>query len=352
LLTAGGIAIGIAVIVALLALADGLTAQITEIMTGSGAEITLMQAGVADMSFSVLDEGVGETVAAMPQVEWVTGMLLSVVPLEQKPLFLVLGLDPQGMGIRHFQVVEGRPLQDGQEVLLGRMAADFLRKDVGDVLVLQNRSYRVVGIYETGVGYEDAGGVLPLAEAQRLFRKEGQVSFYQVKVRPEAVGGLNALVEAIEAHLPEVVAYRSSDFARHLPDIRNFQTLAGAISLIGLLAGALGTMNTMLMSVLERTREIGTLRALGWRQREVLRLILQESLLLGLCGGVIGLVMGAGLVALIGLNPALQGMLAGQLTGRTLFIGLGVALGLSVLGGLYPAWRAARLQPIEALRYE
>jgi len=353
LLTVGGIAIGTAVVVALLALTDGMAGQLTGVMSGGGAaDLTLMQAGIADMSFSALGEEVGEAVAAMPEVEWIAGLLFNIVPLGQRPFFLVMGLDAQGPGVQHFRVVEGKSLQRDDEVLLGRMAADFFDKGPGDELVLQGHRYRIVGLYETGVGYEDSGCVLPITGAQQLFKKRDQVSFYWIKVRPEVLDKTEELIETIKERFPEVMAYRSSESAQNIPDIQTLKSLAGVVSLIGLLAGALGTMNTMLMSVLERTREVGTLRALGWRKRHVLGLILQESLALSLMGGLAGLVLGAGLIGVIDLIPALTGALAGRLTLRTLSPGLGVALMLGTLGGLYPAWRASRLQPIEALRYE
>ncbi len=352
LLTAGGIMVGIAVVVALLALADGMIGQVGGLASGGGADLTLMQAGIADMSFSALGEEVGNALAAMPEVEWVSGLLFNVMPYGQRPFFLVLGVDPQGAGIRHYIVVQGRLLTADDEVLLGRMAADLFHQGSGDELLLQGQSYRIVGVYETGGGYEDAGCVLPLAEAQRLFQKPNQVSFYQVKLRPTALDRAASLIARIQRQFPGVAAYRSSEFARNAPDIQTLQTIARGVSLIGLLAGALATMNTMLMSVLERTREIGTLRALGWRRRKVLGLILGESLALSLVGGLAGVLLGAGLVGLVNLNPALEGAFVGRLDLDVVVSGLAVALGLGLVGGLYPAWRAARLQPAEALRYE
>ncbi|MBM4429154.1 MAG: ABC transporter permease [Chloroflexi bacterium] len=351
-LTVAGIAIGIAVVVALRLLADGLTGQISALMAGGGAEITLMQDGIADMSFSALDEELGASILNMPDVQWVSGLLLQIGPVGEKSFFVTLGLEPQSEAMRHFRLIKGEMLQAETEMLLGRMAADFFHRSPGDVLTIQGRSFRIAGVYETGVGFEDAGGVIPLATAQQLFKKPGQVSFYQIRLQPEARGRIDALLVEIEERFPAVVAYRSGELARNTPDIRTFQTLAAAMSFIGLLAGALGTMNTMLMSVFERTREIGTLRALGWRKRWVMGMVLGESLAVSLIGGLVGVALGVGLAFLVSAIPAVSGYFVPRVSAGSVVTGLVVALGLGTLGGLYPAWRAARLQPIEALRYE
>lgn len=351
-LTIAGISIGISVVVALLLLSDALAGQFTNLMSQGGAEISLMQAGVVDSSFSALDQDIGRIIADMPGVDWVSGLLVQIVSVEERPFFVVIGLDPQQAGFRHFHVVDGRPLEAQGEIMLGRIVADLLARGPDDDIVVQGDTFRIVGVYETGVGYENIGGVILLSEAQELFKKQDQVSFYQVKVRPEAMGQIDALIDSIEGRFPEVTAFRSSEFGRNTPDIQTLETISGAVSLIGLLAGALGTMNTMLMSIFERTREIGTLRALGWRKRQVVGMILGEALVLSMLGGMVGVGLGVGLVALLDHTPVFAGVLTIQPGVELFVIGLGVALILGTLGGLYPAWRAARLQPVEALRYE
>jgi putative ABC transport system permease protein len=111
-------------------------------------------------------------------------------------------------------------------------------------------------------------------------------------------------------------------------------------------------MNTMLMAVLERTREIGTLRALGWRRRAILGLILKEALLLGFLGGIIGVFVAFGLVALVQLAPYYREMLTPIWSLEVFVRAFIVALFLGLVGGIYPSLRATRMQPVEALRYE
>lgn len=110
--------------------------------------------------------------------------------------------------------------------------------------------------------------------------------------------------------------------------------------------------NTMVMIVFERTREIGVLRALGWRRRRVLSMIVRESLTLSLLGGVGGITAGVLLGLALNLIPMMQGWVRVQYSAGLFAQALGTALVLGIVGGIYPAWRAASLQPIEALRYE
>jgi putative ABC transport system permease protein len=108
----------------------------------------------------------------------------------------------------------------------------------------------------------------------------------------------------------------------------------------------------MLMSVFERTREIGTLRALGWRRRRVVGMIVSESLALAFLSGIAGILLGVGLGNLIAMEPTMGAWLKGEYSLRLFAQAIGIALVLGGIGALYPAWRAANLSPIEALRYE
>jgi putative ABC transport system permease protein len=128
--------------------------------------------------------------------------------------------------------------------------------------------------------------------------------------------------------------------------------MAAQISLLALFIGGVGMLNTMLMSVLERTREIGVLRALGWRRRQVLGMILQESLVLGAVGGVFGILLGLGLGKLVSLAEGMWGSIELVYTPLIVVQAVVLALIAGVAGGLYPAWRATRMRPVEALRYE
>ena len=137
-----------------------------------------------------------------------------------------------------------------------------------------------------------------------------------------------------------------------MPDMQNSNSMISGISFVAILVGGVGVLNTMLMSVFERTREIGVLRSLGWRRRSILGLIMREAIMLGFLGGIAGIMIAFGLGNLIEHAPMVGGVLDMIWSVQIFARALAVALLLGLVGGLYPAFRATRMQPIEALRYE
>jgi putative ABC transport system permease protein len=128
--------------------------------------------------------------------------------------------------------------------------------------------------------------------------------------------------------------------------------MAWLTSAIALIIGSIGMINTMIMSVYERTREIGLLRAVGWSTRRVLGLILMESVLLSIVGGLLGVALGVALTKLMTQMPAVSGIIAGVINWQMIGIALAIAITIGLIGGLFPALRGARLVVTEALRHE
>jgi putative ABC transport system permease protein len=192
--------------------------------------------------------------------------------------------------------------------------------------------------------------VVALRDAQGLFGQPRTVSF--VGVRLEDPRQAEAMIAEIEARFPAISLSKASEFAEDLGDIQLVEASTWGITLMALIVGGLGMTNTMVMSVMERTREIGVLRALGWQKRRVLAMIVRESLALSLLGSATGLVLGLGLGLAINLVPVVQGFVRLQYSAGLFAQAFGTAILLGSIGGLYPAWQASRLQPVEALRYE
>jgi putative ABC transport system permease protein len=350
LLTVVGIGIGIAAMVALGAIANGLEEGYTAMLTGSQGDLAVTQADAADISTAAVDETVGQQLEALPEVADVTGMLQSIVTAEGARYFMLFGYDPQGFAIEHFKIVEGEGLSDSKQVIIGKVAAENFKKGVGDSLKLFGSAFRIVGIYETGNGLEEGGGVVSLSDAQVLLSKPHQVALYTLRLKPGA--DVEELRRKIERRIPDVTTSQSDQVANTQETIQMVRGFAWGIAFIAILIGAVGMMNTVLMSVFERTREIGVLRSLGWRRGRVLGLIIGESLALSLIGGLTGTALGVAAVRALGSSPATGGLLQGRFSPGLFIQALVIALILGALGGFYPAWRASQLTPLEALRYE
>ena len=351
LISATAIGIGVATLVMLGGMVNGLMSQLNGLAgsTGTG-NLTVMQREVADMSLSSLDERMVAQIRAMPQVESASPALLGFVMTKELPLFIIMGIEPGSSASAHYKAVDGAPLDRPNEIMIGRAAADSYKLNVGDTMALFENRYKITGIFETGVGYEDAGGALALREAQRLLGRPRAVSFIFVDVRDPKDAG--AVVANINARFSDARATLSSEFAQNTNDMQNMEVLVMAIRLLAIFVGGIVVANTMIMSIYERTREIGTLRALGWNPRRIIAQVMRESLYLCLVAAVLGSILGVLIMAGVARIPAYGKMLAPKWDVATFVVAIGVALVLGLLGGIWPAWRASRLQPVEALRYE
>lgn len=350
-LTLLAIGIGIGAVVAMGGIFASFTEQLTAMLGSSNAQLVAVEAGISDFGYSAIDERIGSRIVALPEVKHISGVTFAfLMNVAEAPFFLLFGYHPQEMGIEHFKVVEGQPLTANRQVLLGRAAADSLGVDVGETVRLGESIFRVTGIFETGTGWEEAGGVITRRDAQAMAGKPRQVGMYAIELHDPSQA--EEVRDYLEERFPEIDVSITAEFAENLPDMQAARAMMGGLLFLMALVGSVAMTNTILMSVLERTREIGVLRAVGWRRRHVLWMILKESLLLGALGGLTGILIGMGLVKLLSLIPGLGAFLEATYTPSLLVQAMSVALILGGLGGLYPAWRATKLQPIEALRYE
>jgi len=349
LLTLTVIGLTIGGIVVVRSLVNGTTAFMNDF--SGDAEVMVQQRDASDSGYAVIDEELGSRILAMPEVESVSGMMIAAASTEDAPIFVLQGYAPREESILRFNVVDGERISRNRQVMLGRAMADSLEVEVGESITLQDSRYRVVGIFESGQAWEELGGIVTLRDAQRVAGRPRKVTWFSVDVTNP--NDAEAVVEQINAQYPEVRATLSGEFADSLPDMKTSNGMADGIAIMAILVGGIGVMNTMLMAVLERTREIGVLRALGWRRRAVLGLILREALALGavgvLSGVFVALVMTLGLRLIPGADIVTDLIIWSP---EIVLQAAVVAVVMGVVGGIYPAFRATRFAPVEALRYE
>ena len=282
LLTVVGIAIGVAAIIGLGALADGLQSGYGSMLKGTKADLILSQPDAFDLSYSTVDEAIGAELLNAPEVSSVSGMIQGFIQAEDNPYFFVFGHAADSFAFERYHIVQGVGLEQrlapsfrGKPVLLGSAAAEVMEKTVGDSLLLSGSIYRILGIYETGDAFEDSGAVLELKDAQELLGRPRTVGVYYIRLKDPSLR--ERFLARAERLWPDLMVSGSEDLADQQSMVESMQGMVWAIGGLAIVIGGVGMMNSQLMSVMERTREIGVLRAVGWSKRRVLWMILMES---------------------------------------------------------------------------
>lgn len=348
------ISIGVMTVVTFSVVNHSLRATALGIMQTGRADFTIAQKGVSDLLNSTIDQSTLDRIEHNPDIAAATGVLIGTTRLDSaNPLFLEIGLRPDQAAEFGVTVVAGHlfgasaPLQ----IMLGWRAAANLGLHVGDRLSLDGVSRKIVGIFSTGQALGDAGAMFPLAAFQAQQRQPSEYTLIFVRVTPGA--DIAALRARIERQFPQLVTVQTAaDFGRADRSLALINAADRGGTILAILVGAVIVMTTMTITFIERTREFGILAAVGWSGLRIVAMVISEALAMGLLGAVIGVGLSFAATQAIGALPSLEGILHPAYTSEAFWRALYTAAAMSVLGGAYPAWRAARLSPIEALRHE
>jgi putative ABC transport system permease protein len=342
LLTAAGVALGVGLIVALLSIAAGTERTAGDLIHVGRADFGLFQSGVADATKSLLPVSLETRVAHDPGVAQTALVFLYVTTVDGQESSLVLGLAPDEFAAQRLTLVSG--------TRAGALAGDHFDAHVGGPVRIGRRSFPVTGIFHSGNRFEDSGVVLPLATVQALANRPGEATSIGVVAkpgqRPQAVATRLEKKYGITAVVEPGQAVNVDTSSRLIIDV------GWVISVLALIVGGIGVANTMAMSVFERVREIGILRAVGWPGRRIAGLIVSEAIGIAAAALVLGLALGVLAARLFTARTGLSSLVSPDFTAGVFLWGLAFALGVCVVGAAYPAWRALRLSPIEALRRE
>jgi putative ABC transport system permease protein len=350
LLTVMAIALAIGTAVALLALGRGIVEGVARGLEEHGAEFVVQPKSAADILSSRMPETMAKTLAAVPGVAEVAGELYAPAVSGDTHL-LAAGWSSGAAAWANVPLREGRvPVPGERALLLGDVLAEALGVGVGGTVEIFDESFTVTGITRYASAINRSLAIMPLASLQEAALRTGQVSVFLVRLK----GGLSqaekeAVRYAMTAALPVVVS-QTQEVLDQDGNLAILLAVSRAVSIIALAMGALSLFTTLLNSVQERTREIGMLAALGWSDGRIIGLIVIEGLFAGLAGCTLGVAAGLAASALFTSIPTIGNLISFVPRLSDLALPLALALPVCALGSTYPAWRAVRLSPAEALR--
>jgi len=362
-----GIAIGIMVIVALGMITGGLENSTQSTLKAGAAEITVSQAGSTGIESSgSINQTYVTDILSLSGVKSTAGILrasnTSTAITSSNSTqggfgggLSITGIDSDKLSLMGIDSVNGTAFTNDStnQVIIGKTEAQSLNKTVGDTINLYGQNFTITGTFETGNFMTDNGIMMPLSTLQNLTSNQNKVSEVLVKVTDNA--NVTTVSNTITNAYPnQLSTSTAADSANRINQGLGFiNTASWAISLLAIFIGAVGVINTMVMTVYERTREIGVLKAVGWKNSRILGMILGESIVLTLIAFVVGTVIAVtGVEVLLTLVPSVGNAITPSFSIYIFLRAFGIALIVGVIGGLYPAYRASRLSPTEALRYE
>lgn len=366
-----GIAVGIMVIVALGLVTSGLQSSTQSTLTAGSAEITVSPAGLGNQqgsSSGSINAARVNDINTISGVKDATGILSTTVNLDgsisSEPSFgpggglRITGIESNKLNLEGITSVNGTIFNDNtDEIIVGKSFAENQNKSVGDSIALFNQTFKITGIYETGNIIIDMGAFMSLTKLQSLTATnqtsdDTEISNILVKVTENA--NVTEVSQAIKDAYPnELSTITAAEQAERMNSVLGvINDASWAISLLAIFIGGIGVINTMIMSVFERTREIGVLKAVGWKSKRILGMILGESIVITLIAGVVGTIVGI-IAVEVGIMALGAGTILKPVYSIDIFLrAFGIAILVGIIGGIYPAYRASKLAPTEALRYE
>lgn len=391
-LTIVGIVIGVAAVVAIMSLGTGMEQELESRLGGLGADIITVSPG-SSRAFGVFGGGRGmpgmdgfsgsandaenltikdvQIIRSTDNVEVVYGSVSArgeVYYLGEKATVSITGVDPlMWSRVTTAELESGRFLNpsDYAMVVIGsRIAEDTFKQQLAlnRNIIIEDRTFKIVGILQAGD--DDNSIIMPIDAARDILDDVGQDEFDSITIKVADEGLVDDTMEDIDSRLmlSRHVTDRTKDYTitssaamqETVSETMSSMTLfLTAIAAVSLLVGAVGIANTMFTTVLEKTKEIGIMKAIGARNSDIMKIFLINSALVGLIGGIVGVFIGSiasSFLTLGGLGR--MGGLSGFVTINLVVLGLLIAVGTALAAGVIPAYRASKLKPVDALRYE
>lgn len=373
MLTMLGIIIGIGSVITIISLGEGSTQSIVDQISSFGTNVITVSPGQARRgpgkgggTYDTLSEDDANAISSLDNIEAVSGVVSgnkTIVYEENSTSSNISGVEESYAQIQSFEFNEGGNLSESlinsmsRNVLLGsEVVEDLFGEDavvLGERVRIDGKTFKIVGVIK-----DSSSVVVPISTAQKLLFGHSYLSSISVRIiNTDITEETTDMIESLLLERHEISNSDNADFNLRSPQdmIDTVSTMTGTlttvlsgIAAISLLVGGIGIMNIMLVTVTERTKDIGLLKAIGAKRKDILAQFLIESLVLTMVGGMIGVLIG-GVVTYFASNAMSIPFIVSL---KSILLAVGVSAGVGVAFGYYPAKKAAGLNPIDALRYE
>ncbi|WP_295029956.1 ABC transporter permease [uncultured Methanobrevibacter sp.] len=262
----------------------------------------------------------------------------------------ILGIEASKLSLAGIDELNGTAFEDNsKEAIIGSQYAMMNNLSIGDNITIHNTEFEITGIYETGSMFADSTIYVPIDTLQNISECD-EYSSVLVKTAEDANDTI--ISDKIKDKFYDLSTLTSDEISSMMTNVTGILNTASlAVSGLAIIVGAIGIINTMVMTVYERTKEIGVLKSIGWKPRRILLMIMGETLVLTILSGIVGSVFGI-LISEIGVMLLDAGDFSLGYDPQAFILAFGITIFVGLIGGIYPAYKASKLAPTEALRYE
>jgi putative ABC transport system permease protein len=351
ILTALGVALAVGSFITLYGLSGSVYQNLEQSIEEHGADLTIRRHGTAELFGGTIPESAAARIAKISGVLAVSGELLSLAATDNDDHVLATGWSEDSFFWQNVPLEEGRLPSPGERkvALIGIDLARALQKHAGDTINLLGEPFLIVGITRFSSVINRNVVVVMLTDLQEVTFRSGAITFLSVKLaHPEDPAEVDRVARAIEA-TGDLSASKSENVLRNDSMLGLLRAVSSSMAWVALLMGVLMVLNTLLMAVLERTREIGILSAIGWSTERIMAALVIEGFFMSAVGSAVGIVFGVAGSHLLTAIPAIGRYVAVRPTPALVAATALAAIALGILGSFYPAWLATRQSPAIAL---
>jgi putative ABC transport system permease protein len=346
-----GVALAVGSFITLYGLSRSVRENVQQSFEERGTDLTVRRRGIAEPFGGTMPQTLIQEIAAIPGVAAVSGQMMSFAATDNDDHVIAFGWAADSFYWPEVPLLEGRLPRAGERriALLGKDIAHTLNKHVGDDITLLDEKFHIIGITNYASIINRNAVVVELTDLQELTFRAGAVTFISVRLqRPESSDEADRVARAVES-LADLTVTRSGNVLSNDSLIGLLNAVSTSMAWVALLMGVLMVLNTLLMAVLERTREIGILSAIGWSKFRVMGALVLEGFILSALGSIFGIVFGIAGSRLLSEIPAIGRYVAIEPAVGLIAATAVAAIALGIVGSFYPAFLATRQSPAAAL---